>query len=83
MSTQKALIEARNVWKTYGDQVVLERLDLRAEGFAIEMEVIMKAADRRLVWAEVPVRALYQPGWRSQMRGGWDVWAIARFSLRC
>lgn len=64
-------------------KAVLERLDLRAEGFAIEMEVIMKAADRRLVWAEVPVRALYQPGWRSQMRGGWDVWAIARFSLRC
>lgn len=33
MSGHTALIEARNVWKTYGDQVVLERLDLTiAEG---------------------------------------------------
>ncbi|MGE0861556.1 MAG: ATP-binding cassette domain-containing protein, partial [Gammaproteobacteria bacterium] len=33
MNAQKTLIEARNVWKSYGDQVVLERLDLTiAEG---------------------------------------------------
>jgi len=31
MNTQVPLIEARNVWKQYGDNVVLERLNLRIE----------------------------------------------------
>ncbi|HEU4951136.1 MAG TPA: glycosyltransferase family 2 protein [Holophagaceae bacterium] len=63
---------------------VLDRLDLRADGFAIEMEMAMKAADWKLRWAHIPIRAIYHPGPpRSHFRGVMDTWLIAWFSLQC
>ncbi|HXC16337.1 MAG TPA: hypothetical protein VNV60_02735, partial [Holophagaceae bacterium] len=63
---------------------VLDRLDLRSTGFAIEMEMAMKAADWSLRWAHIPIRAIYHPGPpRSHFRGVMDTWLIAWFSLQC
>jgi glycosyltransferase involved in cell wall biosynthesis len=63
---------------------IVERMDLRSEGFAIEMEMAMKAADRNLHWAHIPIRAIYHPGpHKSHFRGVMDTWLIAWFSLQC
>ena len=63
---------------------VLDRLDLRSRGFAIEMEIAMKAADWRLHWAHIPIQAIYRPGpHRSHFRGVLDTWLIAWESLKC
>ena len=63
---------------------VVDRLDLRSNGFAIEMEMAMKASDWRLNWAHIPIRAIYHPGPpRSHFRGVLDTWLIAWFSLQC
>ena len=63
---------------------VLDRLELRSRGFAIEMEIAMKAADWKLRWAHIPIRAIYQPGAvRSHFRGVMDTWLIAWESLKC
>ncbi|MDP1831379.1 MAG: glycosyltransferase family 2 protein [Geothrix sp.] len=63
---------------------VLDRLELRATGFAIEMEIAMKAADWKLRWAHIPIQAIYQPGPpRSHFRGVMDTWLIAWESLKC
>jgi glycosyltransferase involved in cell wall biosynthesis len=63
---------------------VLDRLDLRARGFAIEMEIAMKAADWKLRWAHIPIQAIYRPGpHRSHFRGVMDTWLIAWESLKC
>ena len=61
---------------------VLDRLDLKATGFAIEMEIAMKAADWNLTWAHIPIQAIYHGG-GSHFRGALDTWLIAKFSLRC
>ncbi len=37
---------------------VLDRLQLRSTGFAIEMEIAMKAADWKLAWAHIPIQAI-------------------------
>jgi glycosyltransferase involved in cell wall biosynthesis len=63
---------------------VLDRLDLRSNGFAIEMEIAMKAADWKLRWAHIPIQAIYLPGpVRSHFRGVMDTWLIAWESLKC
>ena len=62
---------------------VLDRLDLRSTGFAIEMEMAMKAADWKLHWAHIPIRAIYHEGGGSHFRGVLDTWRIAWFSLQC
>lgn len=63
---------------------VLDRLALRADGFAIEMEIAMKAADWRLDWVHIPIQAIYHPGpHRSHFRGVMDTWLIAWESLKC
>ncbi len=62
---------------------VLDRLDLRSTGFAIEMEMAMKAADWNLHWAHIPIRAIYHEGGGSHFRGVLDTWRIAWFSLQC
>ena len=63
---------------------VLDRLQLRASGFAIEMEIAMKAADWKLRWAHIPIQAIYRPGpHRSHFRGVLDTWLIAWESLKC
>ena len=63
---------------------VLDRLDLRATGFAIEMEIAMKAADWKLRWAHIPIQAIYRPGvHRSHFKGVKDTWLIAWESLKC
>lgn len=62
---------------------VLDRLDLRSRGFAIEMEIAMKASDWKLNWAHIPIRAIYHPGGGSHFRGAMDTWLIAWFSLQC
>jgi len=63
---------------------ILDRLELRSEGFAIEMEIAMKAADWKLRWAHIPIQAIYHPGPpRSHFRGVLDTWLIAWFSLQC
>ncbi len=63
---------------------VLDRLDLRSQGFAIEMEIAMKAADWKLHWAHIPIQAIYRPGvHRSHFRGVLDTWLIAWESLKC
>lgn len=63
---------------------VLDRLHLRATGFAIEMEIAMKAADWKLNWVHIPIRAIYRPGpHRSHFRGVKDTWLIAWESLKC
>jgi polyprenyl-phospho-N-acetylgalactosaminyl synthase len=63
---------------------VLDRLELRSNGFAIEMEIAMKAADWKLRWAHIPIQAIYRPGpHRSHFRGVLDTWLIAWESLKC
>lgn len=63
---------------------VLDRLDLRSTGFAIEMEIAMKAADWKLRWVHIPIQAIYRPGpHRSHFRGVMDTWLIAWESLKC
>lgn len=63
---------------------VLDRLHLRATGFAIEMEIAMKAADWKLHWVHIPIQAIYRPGpHRSHFRGVLDTWLIAWESLKC
>lgn len=62
---------------------VLDGLELCARGFAIEMEMILKAADHRLHWAHVPVRALQRNAGCSHFRGALDTWLIAWESLKC
>jgi glycosyltransferase involved in cell wall biosynthesis len=63
---------------------VLDRLELRATGFAIEMEIAMKAADWKLRWAHIPIQAIYHPGeHKSHFRGVLDTWLIAKESLKC
>ncbi|HJW32435.1 MAG TPA: glycosyltransferase family 2 protein [Holophagaceae bacterium] len=63
---------------------IVDKLDLRSEGFAIEMEMAMKAADWNLHWAHIPIRAIYHPGpHKSHFRGVMDTWLIAWFSLQC
>ena len=63
---------------------VLDRLELKSTGFAIEMEMAMKAADWKLRWAHIPIKAIYHPGPpRSHFRGVMDTWLIAWFSLQC
>ena len=63
---------------------VLDRMELRATGFAIEMEMAMKAADWKIRWAHIPIKAIYHPGPpRSHFRGVMDTWLIAWFSLQC
>lgn len=63
---------------------VLDRLNLRSCGFAIEMEMAMKAADWKLHWAHIPIQAIYQPGpHKSHFRGVMDTWLIAWESLKC
>jgi glycosyltransferase involved in cell wall biosynthesis len=63
---------------------VLDRLQLRATGFAIEMEIAMKAADWKLHWAHIPIQAIYRPGaHRSHFKGVKDTWLIAWESLKC
>ena len=62
---------------------VLDRLDLRSTGFAIEMEIAMKASDWKLHWAHIPIRAIYHEGGGSHFRGAMDTWLIAWFSLQC
>jgi len=62
---------------------VLDRIDLRSRGFAIEMEMAMKAADWNLRWAHVPVQAIYHDAWASHFRGALDTYLIAFASLSC
>ena len=63
---------------------VLDRLQLRSTGFAIEMEIAMKAADWKLRWAHIPIQAIYRPGpHKSHFRGVMDTWLIAWESLKC
>lgn len=61
---------------------VLDRLDLKGRGFAIEMEMAMKAADWGLRWAHVPIKAIYHGG-GSHFRPFLDTCRIAFFSLEC
>lgn len=62
---------------------VLARMELGADGFAIEMEMAMKAAHHRIRWAHIPVKAIYHAQWRSHFRGALDTWRIAWYSLFC
>lgn len=62
---------------------VLDRLELRSKGFAIEMEISMKASDWKLNWAHIPIRAIYHEAGGSHFRGVLDTWLIAWFSLQC
>lgn len=63
-------------------RTLLRQLDLKGVGFSIEMEIAMKAADRRIEWAHVPIKAIYHGG-GSHFRPLWDTLRIAFFSLRC
>ena len=63
---------------------VVDRLRLSSTGFAIEMEMAMKAADWKLNWVHIPIQAIYRPGpHRSHFRGVLDTWLIAWESLKC
>ena len=62
---------------------VLDRIELRSNGFAIEMEMAMKAADWNLRWVHVPVQAIYHDTWASHFRGALDTYLIAFASLSC
>ena len=62
---------------------VLDRIELRSKGFAIEMEMAMKAADWKLRWAHVPIRAIYHENWASHFRGAKDTYLIAYWSVSC
>lgn len=61
---------------------LVQSLDLRGRGFAIEMEMAMKAADHRVNWAHIPIQAIYHGG-GSHFRPLWDTVKIAFFSLEC
>ena len=62
---------------------VLDRIDLRSNGFAIEMEMAMKAADWNLRWVHIPIRAIYHETWASHFRGAMDTYLIAYWSVAC
>ncbi|MBI4912855.1 MAG: glycosyltransferase family 2 protein [Acidobacteria bacterium] len=62
---------------------VLDRIELRSRGFAIEMEMAMKAADWKLRWVHVPIQAIYHEGWASHFKGVKDTYLIAWWSLSC
>jgi glycosyltransferase involved in cell wall biosynthesis len=62
---------------------VLDRLELKSTGFAIEMEISMKASDWKLHWAHIPIKAIYHEGGSSHFRGAMDTWLISWFSLQC
>ena len=63
---------------------VLDRMELRGNGFTFEMEVAMKAAHSRIRWAHVSIQAIYHgAGAGSHFRGALDTWLIAWFSLWC
>ena len=62
---------------------VLDRIELRSLGFAIEMEMAMKAADWNLRWAHIPIRAIYHETWASHFRGAMDTYLIAYWSVSC
>ncbi len=63
---------------------ILDRMELCSTGFAIEMEMAMRAADWKIRWAHIPIKAIYHPGPpRSHFRGVMDTWLIAWFSLQC
>jgi glycosyltransferase involved in cell wall biosynthesis len=62
---------------------VLDRIELRSTGFAIEMEMTMKAADWNLRWVHIPIKAIYHETWASHFRGALDTYLIAWFSLKC
>lgn len=63
-------------------KTLVDSLDLRGRGFAIEMEMAMKAADHRVNWAHIPIQAIYHGG-GSHFRPIWDTVKIAFFSLEC
>lgn len=62
---------------------VLDRIDLRSTGFAIEMEMAMKAADWKLRWVHIPIQAIYHETWASHFRGAKDTYLIAYWSVAC
>lgn len=62
---------------------VVDQLHLVAKGFEIETEMAMKAADWKLEWGHVPIRAIYEDDWDTHFRGVKDTWRIAKFSLKC
>ena len=63
---------------------ILDRMDIRGQGFTFEMETAMKAAHYRIRWAHVPIQAIYhEVGGGSHFRGVMDTWLIAWFSLWC
>jgi glycosyltransferase involved in cell wall biosynthesis len=63
---------------------ILDRMDIRGQGFTFEMETAMKAAHYRIRWAHVPIQAIYhEVGGGSHFRGALDTWLIAWFSLWC
>ena len=54
---------------------VLDRMDIRGQGFTFEMETAMKAARRTSIrWAHVPIQAIYhEVGGGSHFRGSWTL----------
>jgi glycosyltransferase involved in cell wall biosynthesis len=63
---------------------ILDRMEVRGQGFTFEMETAMKAAHHRIRWAHVPIKAIYhEVGGGSHFRGAMDTWLIAWFSLWC
>lgn len=63
---------------------ILDRMEIRGQGFTFEMETAMKAAHFRIRWAHVPIQAIYhEVGGSSHFRGVLDTWLIAWFSLWC
>lgn len=64
-------------------KTILDPIPLGSKGFAIEMEMAMKAAHRKIRWAHVPIRVIYHPGCPSHFRGLKDVIKIMFYSLLC
>jgi len=62
---------------------VIDRMNLGSRGFAIEMEIALKAAHHKITWAHVPINVIYHPGCPSHFRGFWDVIKIMFYSLLC
>jgi glycosyltransferase involved in cell wall biosynthesis len=60
---------------------ILQALPLKYGGFLLESEILMKASQAGYDIHEVPIRAVYQPGQRSQYRPTWDGSIITMYLL--
>ncbi len=63
------------------DASLLRALDLRSRGYAVESEMLIKAAKQKASLAQVRVRTIYEEGGTSHFRPFLDTWRIFASSV--